>query len=41
MYTEEVNKITLYTNDAKRLQAFDIIITYPYGSNALNTLNAK
>ena len=33
MYTEEVNKIVLSSNDDKRLQAFDGITTYPYGTN--------
>ena len=34
MYTEEVNKIALNSNDDKRLQTFDRVITYPYGPNA-------
>ena len=34
VYTEEVNKITLNRNDDKRLQTFDIVTTYPYGTNA-------
>ena len=29
-YTEEVNKIALSSNDDKRLQTYDIIITYTY-----------
>ena len=29
-YTEEVNKISLTSNDDKRLQTFDEITTYPY-----------
>ena len=33
VYTEEVNKITLSSNDAKRLQTSDKITTYPYGTN--------
>ena len=33
-YTEEVNKIALNSNDDKRLQTFDRVITYPYGPNA-------
>ena len=33
-YTEEVNKIALSSNDDKRLQSFNKIITHPYGSNA-------
>ena len=34
VYTEEVNKISLSSNDDKRLQTFDRITTYPYGTNA-------
>ena len=33
MYTEEVNKVALSSNDDKRLQIFDRITTYPYGTN--------
>ena len=32
--TEEVNKIALSNNDDKRIQTFDGIETYPYGTNA-------
>ena len=31
---EEVNKIALSSNDDKRIQTFDKITTYPYGTNA-------
>ena len=34
VYTEEVNKIALNSNDDKRLQTFDRVTTYPYGTNA-------
>ena len=34
VYTEEVNKIALSSNDDKRFQTFDKITTYPYGTNA-------
>ena len=34
VYTEEVNKIALSSNDYKRLQTCDRIKTYPYGTNA-------
>ena len=34
VYTEEVNKIALSSNDDKRLQTYDRVITYPYGTNA-------
>ena len=33
-YTERINKIALSSNDDKRLQTFDKITTYPYGTNA-------
>ena len=33
VYAEEANKITLSSNDNKRLQTFDKITTYPYGTN--------
>ena len=34
MYTEEVNNIALSSNDDKRMQTFDRVATYPYGTNA-------
>ena len=34
VYTEEINKIVLSSNDDKRLQTFNKIATYPYGTNA-------
>ena len=41
MYTEEVNKIAISTNDEKRLQTFDGIMTYPYGSNAFKVCESE
>ena len=49
VYTEEINKIALSSNDDKRLQTFDRITSYPYGASAgkvcktgpLNKLNIK
>ena len=35
VYTEEVNKIALSCNDDKRLQTYDRITTYPYGTCAI------
>ena len=35
VYTEEVNKIALSSNDDKRLQTFDRVTTYPYGTNEM------
>ena len=34
VYTEEINKIALSSNDDKRLQTFDRATTYPYGTKA-------
>ena len=33
VYTEEVNKIALISNDDKRIQTFDKVTTFPYGTN--------
>ena len=41
MYTEEVNKIALSSNDGKRLQTFDGITTYPYGANAFKVCESE
>ena len=35
VYTEQINKIALSSNDDKRLQTFDKITTYPYGTRNL------
>ena len=34
VYTEEINKIALSSNGDKRLQTFDRITSYPYGTSA-------
>ena len=34
VYTEEINKVTLSSNDDKRLQTSDRITSYPYGTSA-------
>ena len=41
VYTEEVNKIALNSNDNKRLQTFDRITTYPYGTNAFKVSESE
>ena len=41
MYTEEVNKIALSSNDDKRLQTFNGITTYPYGANAFKVRESE
>ena len=39
VYTEEVNKIALSSNDNKRLQTSDKITTYPYGTSEMMMIN--
>ena len=34
VYTKQINKIALGSNDDKRLQTFDKTTTYPYRANA-------
>ena len=41
VYTEEINKTALSSNDNKRLQASDRIKTYPYGTKLLKHLKVK
>ena len=41
VYKEEINKITLSSNDDKRLQTFDRIKTYPYGTNAFKVCESE
>ena len=35
VYTEEVDKIALSSNDNKRLETYDGVTTCPYGTNAI------
>ena len=39
--TEEVNKIALSSNEDKKLQTFDGVITYPYGTNAFKASKSE
>ena len=41
VYTEQINKIALSSNDDKRLQTFDKITTYPYGTNAFKVWESE
>ena len=41
VYTEEVNKIALSSNDDKRLKTFDGIETDPYGANAFKVCESE
>ena len=41
VYTEEVNKIALSSNDDKRLQTFDRVTAYPHGTNAFKVCESE
>ena len=41
LYTEDVNKIALSSNDDKRLQTYDRITTYPYGTHAVKVCESQ
>ena len=41
MYTEEVNKIALSSNDDKRIRTFDKVTTYPYGTIAFKVCESE
>ena len=41
VYTEEVNKTALSSNDDKILQTYDRIKTYPYGTNAFKVWESE
>ena len=41
MYTEEINNIALNSNNDKRLQTFDRVTTYPYGTNAIKVCESE
>ena len=40
-YTEQINKIALKSNEDKKLQTFDKITTYPFGTNALKAYESQ
>ena len=41
VYTEEINKIELNSNDDKRLQTFDKSKKYPHGTNAFKVCESE
>ena len=41
VYTEEINKIALSSNDDKRLQTSDRVATCPYGTNAFKVCESE
>ena len=41
IYTEDVNKKALSSNDDKRLQTFDKVTTFPYGTPAVKVCESQ
>ena len=41
VYTEQINKIALSSNDDKRLQTFDKITTYPHRTNTFKVCESE
>ena len=41
VYTDKVNKTALSSNNDKRLQTYDKITTYPYGTNAFKVCESE
>ena len=41
VYTEEVNKIAIKSNDDQRSQTFDKVTTYAYGTNAFKVCESE
>ena len=41
VYTEEVNKIALSSNDDKRIQTFDKVTTFPYRVNVFKVCESE
>ena len=41
VFTEELNKIVLSGSDNKRLQTFDRVTTYPYGTGAFKVCESE
>ena len=41
VHTKQMNKIALSSNDNKRLQTFNKITTYPYGTNGFKVFESE
>ena len=41
VYTEKINKIAISSNDNKRIQTFDGVVTYPYRTNAFKVWESE
>ena len=41
VYTEKINKVAISSNDDERIQTFDEVVTYPYGTNAFKVCESE
>ena len=41
VYTEKINKVAISSNDDTRIQTFDGVVTYPYGTNAFKVCESE
>ena len=41
VYSKQINKAVLSSNDNKRLETFDKMTTYPYGTNAFKVCESE
>ena len=41
VYTEQIDKIALSSNDDKKLETFDKITTYPYGTKTFKVCRSE
>ena len=41
VYTEDVNKIALKSNDDMIVQTFDVVTTYPHGTNSFRVCESE
>ena len=41
LYTKEINRVAISSNDDKRLQTFDKVTTYPYGTNTFKLCESE
>ena len=41
VYTEEVNKVALSSNNDKKIQTFDKVTSFPYGTNVFKVFESE
>ena len=41
VYTEKIIKVAISSNDDKKIQTFDGVVTYPYGTNAFKVCESE